>query len=224
MIISRKKSRAIPPPIIFVGNCPLNKVSTVKYLGVQINSDLSWSTHITNLCNKARRLIGLLYRRFYSNADTKTMLQLYKTFIRPHLEYCSSVWDPYLIKDVEALEKVQRFGLRVCLKKWDLDQEQLLHAAGVVSLSDRRAHAKLSHLFKLVNRLIDYPDAPLYHKVHHYNARQSNTKQLIIPRARTVQFQRSFFPDTVKRWNSLPPDSISCTSLPIFKKSLCGHN
>ena len=36
MIISRKKSRAIPPPIIFVGNCPLNKVSSVRYLGVQI--------------------------------------------------------------------------------------------------------------------------------------------------------------------------------------------
>ena len=100
----------------------------------------------------------------------------------------------------------------------------ILHAAGVVSLSDRRAHVKLSHLFKLVNRLVDYPDAPLHHKVHHYNARQLNTKQLVIPQARTLQFKRSFFPDTVKRWNSLPPDSISCTSLPMFKKSLCGHN
>ena len=76
MIISRKKNRAIPLPIIFVGNCPLNKVSSVKYLGVQINSHLFWSTHITNLCNKARRLIGLLYRRFYSNADTKTCIKL----------------------------------------------------------------------------------------------------------------------------------------------------
>ena len=57
------------------------------------------------LCNRARRLIGLMYRRFYKNADTKTLLQLYKTFIRPHLEYCSIVyvWDPYLAKDIEAI-------------------------------------------------------------------------------------------------------------------------
>ena len=45
MVISRKRSCALPPPIIFVGDCPLAKV---KYLGVHINSDLSWSTHINN--------------------------------------------------------------------------------------------------------------------------------------------------------------------------------
>ena len=157
MLISRKRSCAIPPPIIFVGSCPLAKVASVRYLGVQINSDLSWSSHITNLCNKTRRLIGLMYRRFYKNADTKTLLQLYKTFIRPHLEYCSIMWDPYLVKDIEALEKVQRFGLRMCLKQWDLNQEQLLQASNVASLSDRRTHAKLSHFYKL-----SYSCMPLY--------------------------------------------------------------
>ena len=120
MLITKKKNCTLPP-IIHVGNCPLAKVSSVKYLGVQISSDLSWSPHINNLCIKARRLIGLLYRRFYKNAEPKTMLQLYKAFIRPHLDYCSMVWDPYLVKDTEALEKVQRFGLRVCLKRWDLN-------------------------------------------------------------------------------------------------------
>jgi hypothetical protein len=44
-------------------------------------------------------------------ADSSTLLQLYKSFIRPHLEYCSIVWDPYLIGDIEMLEKVQRFAL-----------------------------------------------------------------------------------------------------------------
>ena len=157
MLISRKRSCAIPPHIIFVGSCPPAKVTSVRYLGVQINSDLSWSSHITNLCNKARWLIGHMYRWFYKNADMKTLLQLYKTFIRPHLEYCSIVWDPYLVKDIEALEKVQRFGLRMCLKQWDLNQEQLLQASNVVSLSDRRTHAKLSHFYKL-----SYLCMPLY--------------------------------------------------------------
>ena len=96
----------------------------------------------------------------------KTLLQLHKTFIRPHLEYCSIVWDPYLVKESEALEKVQRFGLRMCLKQWDLNQEQLLQASNVASLSDRRTHAKLSHFYKIVNELADYPDAPLYSEVH----------------------------------------------------------
>ena len=195
-----------PPTIIYVGACPLARVLSIRYLGVQITLDLSWSTHITNLCNKIRKLIGLLYQRFYRNADTNTLLQLYKTFIRPHLEYCSIVWDPYLAR------KVQRFDLRVCLKNWDLDQEQLLQASNMVSLSDR-SHAKLSHLYKTINDLTDYQDAPLCCKVHHYNARQANPWQLIVLRTRTLQFQRSFFPDTIRSWNSLPPEIVSCTSL-----------
>ena len=205
----------MPPTSRFV-----KEVETFQGLSAQINSDMSWSTHITTLCNKARRLIGLIYRRFYKHADMKTLLQLYKTFIRPHLEYCSVVWDPYLAKDTEALEKVQRFGLRMCLKKWNLEQEQLLLASNVLSLSDRRAHAKLSHLYKIMNELADYPGAPLLHRVHHYNARQANPRQLVPQRARTLQFQRSFFPDTIKRWNSLPAETMSSSSLSTFKKSL----
>ena len=220
MVISRKRSCALPPPTIFVGDWPLAKVSSVKYLGVHINSDLSWSTHINNLCCRARRLTGLLYRQFYNNADTKTLLQLYKTFIRPHLEYCSIVWDPYLSKDREALEKVQRFGLRVCLKKWDLDQEQLLLATNMDSLADRRSRAKLSHLYKIMHDLTDYPDAPLSHKVRHYDARQENSEQLIVPRARTLQYQRSYFPDSILKWNSLPSEVTACSSLSLFRKYL----
>ena len=80
--------------------------SLVKYLGLQIHSDLSWSPHVANLCIKARELISLLYH-CRKLADTATLLQLYKSFIRPHLEYCSIVWDPYHVGDIESLEKVK---------------------------------------------------------------------------------------------------------------------
>ena len=125
MLITRKKACSIPPPILYVSGTPLLSVSSVRYLGVQLNSDLSWSPHISNLCAKARRLVGVLYRRFYKHANTSTLLHLYKSFIRPHLEYCAIVWDPHLLKDVDALEKVQRFALRMCLKSWSLDHNQL---------------------------------------------------------------------------------------------------
>ena len=76
---------------------------------------VSWLSHcITTLISSYKtlqhrswgnwQLIGLAYWRFHKNSDTKTLLQLYKTFIRPHLEYCSIVWDPYLVKDNESAE------------------------------------------------------------------------------------------------------------------------
>ena len=78
MLITRKRTCSIPPPILYVSEIPLQLVSSVRYLGFQLNSDLSWSPHITNLCTKARQLVGLLYRRFYKHANTSTLLQLYK--------------------------------------------------------------------------------------------------------------------------------------------------
>ena len=115
----------------------------VKYLGIQINSDLSWSPHVANLCNKARRLIGLLYRCFSKHADTTTLLQLYKSFICPLLEYCSIVWDSYLLGDTEAL---QRFALRVCLKNWSGNREDLYTQSNIPVLAERQSHARLCHV------------------------------------------------------------------------------
>ena len=115
----------------------------------------------------------------------------------------------YLDKDIEAIEKVQQFGLRTCLKQWDLNQEELLQVANVASLASRRSQAKLTHLYKIVNELADYPNAPLLPKMHHYNSRRTNSRKFVQHRARTTQFQRPFFPDTIKKWNLLPAEALA---------------
>ena len=80
-----------------VDGTALALVNSVRYLGIQITSDLSWSLHVSSLCAKARKLIGLFYRQLlYLHANSEILLQLYKSFVRPHLEYTSVVWDPYL--------------------------------------------------------------------------------------------------------------------------------
>ena len=100
MLVSRKRTSSLPPPILYVSGTPLQRVTSVRYLGVELTQDLSWSLHISHLCAKAWQLIGLLYRRFYKHANTATLLQLYKSFIRPLLEYCAVVWDRHLSKDI----------------------------------------------------------------------------------------------------------------------------
>ena len=69
-----------------------------------------------NCCNKARRLVGLLYGQFYENVTSLTLLKLYSSFIRPHLEYAPIVWNPALKGDIGLLENVQKFALRACMK------------------------------------------------------------------------------------------------------------
>ena len=111
---------SIPPPIRILNAAPLKRVNSYKYLGILISSDLMWSSHISSICSKTRRLTGMLYRQFYKHSSPNTMLKLYTSFIRPHLEYVCTAWDPFLKKDVNVLEDVKEFALRVCTKSWDL--------------------------------------------------------------------------------------------------------
>ena len=92
-------------PYKYVEGTPLPHVTSVKYLGVLISSNLSWSSHISKIHAKARCLTGMLYRRFYKHATSTAMLQLYVSLVRPHLEYCSAAWDPFLRTDKHLLER-----------------------------------------------------------------------------------------------------------------------
>ena len=93
---------------------------------VTITDDLSWSKQVSSVVSKARRILGMIYCKFYRFYGTSTILRLYKAYVKPHLNYCSSVWDPPLVKDQEALESVQRFALRLCCKNWSAAYLQLL--------------------------------------------------------------------------------------------------
>jgi len=96
-----------------------------NYLGVILTSDLLWSSHVESIGTKSQNLLGLLYRRFYKCAEPSALVQLYHSLVRPHLEYASDVWDPHLKRDIQLIENVQKFGLRICSKQWDLGYNEL---------------------------------------------------------------------------------------------------
>ena len=95
MIISRKSPTflaSIPP--LCLNNSQLDFVTSFKYLGIIISSNLSWSLHIQSICSKARQIIGVIYHSFYQHASPQTLFTLYRSLVLLHLTYCSSVWDP----------------------------------------------------------------------------------------------------------------------------------
>ena len=109
MIISQKKNPPQPLVPIQLEGKPLELVNSFKYLGINIPHDLSWSDHVQH---KNKKIIGLLYRKFYNFTSPATLLQLYKSLVRPILEDASAIWSPYLEKDKSMLEQVQKFALQ----------------------------------------------------------------------------------------------------------------
>ena len=91
------------------------------------------------MCATGKRLLGLLYRQFSKhNTDPSVLFRLFCSLVRPHLEYAAQVWNPYLIKDIERLEGVQKLALRLCSRRWNADYADLLEVLHVPSLKGRR--------------------------------------------------------------------------------------
>ena len=223
MVISRKRSNLIPSPPLYLNGSQLDQVKSYKYLGVTITSNLSWLPHITSLCNKTRRLVGMVYRKFYQHSDSRTLLKLYLSIIRPHIEYASPVWDPYHKTEIEAIESVQKFALKMCLKSWSSNYEQLLLEARLPTLKVR-SELSLGHLYKIINKLTYYPEPPIIQRKIPYRNRGINANTVCIPHATTTAYQQSFYPKTLTMWNSLPEGVTSCTSITGFKRHLKQSN
>ena len=85
----------------------LDETKTYKDLGVNLSNDLKVRHHIDICVAKANSALGMIKRTF-TYIDRDIFLLTYKTFVRPILEYCQEIWSPYLTKDVDKIESVQR--------------------------------------------------------------------------------------------------------------------
>ena len=218
MFISLKSSSrfsSLPP--FFLNGSPLELVSSFKYLGVLITSTLSWSLHIQSICRKSRKLIGLLFRHFYRYSSPAVLFKLYISLIRPHLEYCSSLWDPSSSAAISSLENVQYFALKLCSKNWSSSYSSLLLHFNCATLSSRRKNTKLFILYKFLNGYVYFPS-----NIFHFqppprmSIRSYHPYNLLIPFARTSALLHSFVPSSCSIWNSLPSYLKDCPSLSSF--------
>ena len=81
----------------FMQNISLSRVPSHKYLGVTVESKLSWSNHIANISAKAAKTLGLIKRTLYP-CSPMVKVNAYKALVRPKLEYAVPIWSPHSSK------------------------------------------------------------------------------------------------------------------------------
>ena len=85
----------------------LNKTVCEKDLGVYVENNLKFNEHIRQQVKKARCMAGVIHRNII-NKTSSIMVPLFKSMIRPIIEYGSSLWSPYLKQDINAIENIQK--------------------------------------------------------------------------------------------------------------------
>ena len=99
-----------------MGGTILSKTVKEKDLGVTMNANMKVSEQCRIAASEGNQVLGMI-RRNITYKEKSLIIPLYKAIVRPHLEYCIQAWNPYLRKDVDMLEKIQRRATK--LRQWE---------------------------------------------------------------------------------------------------------
>ena len=201
-----------------MNNTALTTTEEEKYLGVTIKNSLSSSQHTSNAVKKANRVLGIISRVFTCKSK-EIMLPIYKSMVRPILEYGVQAWCPFLKKDIILLEKVQRRFTRMIPEIRHLSYNQRLKKLNLTTLEMRRFRGDLIESFKIIKD-IEKIDKNLLFTFSKIDQTRGHNYKLFKTPARLNIRKFSFTHRIVDAWNKLPYKAVNCKTVDQFKRYL----
>ena len=204
----------------------LEHVQEFKYLGVTLDSTLSWDCHVNIVNSKISKKIGVI-RRVKHLLPQSSLSMLGSALVLPLFDYCSSVWNNCSKLNLASLQTQQNKLARIILGA-DLYTpiDDMLNDLNWSRLNKRWDIAMYCLIYKCLSNL-----APAYlssqfdytSSIHSYPTRYQCSASLVLPRNSSRSGQRTFHARAVKMWNTLPPEvrlNFSSVSLSVFKRNV----
>ena len=219
VIFSCKLQKSIYPPLHF-NNIAVTQSTTQKHLGILLDVQLDFQGHLKNIYSKVNKTIGLL-RKLHNTLPRLPLLTIYKSFIRPHLDYSDIIYvQAYTALFHQKIESVQyNSALAITGAIRGTSKEKIYHELGLESLEKRRWYRKLRCFYKIFrSQSPQYLFNIIPTSVRPYNTRNTNN----IPqfKVKHIFFKNSFLPSVVIEWNKLDLNIRNSENLFIFKKKL----
>ena len=194
-------------------------MESFTYFGVTVSSDLRLHEHVAAVSVKATHVLNILCINI-NVCSSEVEALAFSSLVRPHLEYASASWDPYMARDTQQLEGVQCHSAQFLHKDYrsTTSLSQLLSYLNWSPLSSRRKISRLVIFYKGLHGicpiLLDHPRRPTRH------TRSIDGLIFIHLPAHVDCYKCSFFPRTVIDWNTLP-SAIQCLSfVSSFRNSM----
>ena len=216
----RTQNEASKLDITIDGN-EIKQVDKQKLLGVYIDENLLWTTHIDYLCSTISTKISLL-KQLSTYVPVKVQKLFYQGYILPLIDYGSNTWGSTSKLNIERLSKLQKRAARIILKAdFDTPSSEMFNELGWSTIENRHNYNKAVLTYKALNDLtpeyISNLLKPTF-ETHNRKLRSATNGSLSVPRSRTSLFDRSFSATAPKLWNSLPKEITTASSLENFKQ------
>ena len=201
---SHKRDKVVYPPLHFNNNV-IHSANSQKHLGLVLDSKLDFNEHVNNKINKCNKSIGIM-KKLSLTLSRNSLLTIYKTFVRPILDYADIIYDKPLTESFkDKLEMVQYNAALVITGAFKgTSRDRIYRELGLESLAERRWSRKIFFFYKTLSCLL-----PLYLQSYIsycgegiYQTRSANQKNLREFCTTTKIFESSFFPYCIKEWNN----------------------
>ena len=209
-----------PNAVYSLGGVTLEAIDVERDLGILLQKDLKVSNQCTKVVRTANRVLGMIYRTFTSRTQD-IVLKLYKSLVRPHLEYAIQAWRPHLQRDMNAIEKIQRRATRMIVSLRDLPYEVRLSRLKLTTLETRRLRGDLIEAFKIMKGLVDVKSSDLFTLSN--NSLRGHSLKLFKSVYNLDCGKFVFTNRVVKEWNLLTEEIISCSTVNTFKNKVDHH-
>ena len=207
--------------VLAIDGLPLTEKLSTKFLGVIIDSKLTWNEHIHNVYTSVARNIGILFK-LKEYISEKSLLVLYNSLVLSHINYCNIAWGNCSITKINSLFLLQKRAIRTITNSNYLTHtEPLFDRLKTLKIQDIHSLQTGVFMYKFTNNQL--PELfnnffDLNSNIHTYPTRHSTDFHLENPR--TILAQKSIKHHGPDVWNTLPYNIKRCCSLGIFKASL----
>jgi hypothetical protein len=201
------------------GDTPIDEVDIMKDLGVFVDRDLTFNTHIAKLVEKCSIMSNMIFRCF-GDSPNHVLIHLFKTLIYPLLITASVIWLPHQKGEIALIENVQRRFTRRLDGCGALSYGMRLSMFGLKPIEQVQIEIDLITTYKLCRYLMETPKYNILKRdVRNLNLRSHNFNLLVQRSAKSVR--KYYFANRITPiWNSLPSHVVNSTSPAVFKSNL----
>ena len=198
----------------YMNGIKLEDIEEEQDLGIIVQNNLKCAKQCAKAVKQANKTLGIIKRTF-RHLNQQILLLLFKSLVRPHLEYCVQAWRPHLQKDIDLIEGVQRRATKLIPSLKVKSYQDRLQILKLPTLENRRLRGDMIEVFKLLTGFTDVQ----YTKFFQLGSTLTRGHSLKLHKNACIHdFRKYFFSHRViEVWNRLPEHVISSNSVNMFK-------
>jgi len=200
----------------------LEETDLEKDLGVFIDPNLDFKKHIKNVVKKASYLSYKILKNF-TYRDANILVPLFKTLIRPILEYGNTIWSNGIKKYKNLVENVQRKFTKYIKGLTNIPYEERLKSIKLPSLEYRLIRGDMIQVFKIANKYYDPITTDSIFKFSDNSRLRGHNFKIVKQNTNKTKFSNFFTNRVVNTWNKLPSNIANANSINEFKNLFDKH-